>query len=513
MMLLRTLLIVLFVLVCAVPAVASRDESPEAISPKDLTQRVVGLSVPVQYGGLMIPAGQSLKGPVVVVDGALDIQDGGVLEGDAWIVRGRLIMTGDAEVRGRVLLVEGELFQSRTARVTGGVYEYACACRLDADRFEEDGTVDFIKYEDPMAIKTKPFVGPGVPTRVQYNVLEAGIKRENPRRPDPYVTGYAKVTLPFWSSTRIHVGLDGRVKVPLWGHRLGLVLRGYDWVISNDYWQVSHAENALILVTSGWEFADYYERVGGDIGLEFRLGDYVQLDVTGSYGRDYSLESCRTWSLFNSNDRLPPNPAIDDGERTTISASIVYDSRREPERPESAWYTELWGEKGIKDGPGEFSYEAFRIDVRRYNLLPYDFRFDFRGKLFSTLSSAPRQVYQSLDGYGGVRGLSDQPFDVRRGDRLVLFSGELRRRLPDVWLMRTIFTTWYWLLFSDIGFLTEAEDPDDPFAFLDTSFDDWGKSVGLGFSGESILPYVGFYIAWDLDGSNTRAILRIERSF
>ena len=70
------------------------------------------------------------------------------------------------------------------------------------------------------------------------------------------------------------------------------------------------------------------------------------------------------------------------------------------------------------------------------------------------------------------------------------------------------------LLFSDIGLLVQAEDPDDPFAFLEAPWEDWGKSVGLGVSGESILPYVGFYVAKDLDdGRGVRAILRIERSF
>jgi hypothetical protein len=503
-----------FVLTAASAARSMGADEPEKLSPKKLTQLVAELDPAVYYGGVMIATGDTLAGPILVIDGALDVQDGAVLAGDAWIVGGRLIMTGGAAVRGRVHLVNSEAFRSRTAEVTGGLARYACECKLDSDTYEEKNEVKFVKYEDPMAIKTKPYIRPGSPTRVQYNVLRAGVKRENPRRPDPYVSGYALVDVPIWSNTHGHFGWDASVDVPLRGHRVGLRLRGYSRIVSNDYWQVSHLENALILVLSGYEFADYYQRQGGDVGLAFRFTESLGLEVTGSYGRDYSVENCRTWSLFHSNERLPPNPPIDDGDRATVSGTFVFDTRREPAHPTSAWYVELWGEKGIEADLGDFSYEAFSIDLRRYSSLPYDLQLDLRGKLFSTLGDAPRQVYQSLGGYGGVRGLPDQPFDVRRGDRMVVFSGELRRRLPDVRFVRALFTSWDLLLFSDIGLLVEAEDPDDAFAFLDKPWEKWGKSVGLGVSGESILPYVGFYVAKDLDDRRgVRAILRIERSF
>jgi hypothetical protein len=502
-------------LIAACTVAFSQPSQPQKkISSKELTKQIEKIGTGVQYGGVMIPAGDTLAGPVVVIDGALDVQAGGVLDGDAWIVNGRLIMTGGATVHGSVHLVDSEAFRSRTALVTGEVIQYACECRLDAETYEEDGDVKFVKYDDPMAIKTKPAVAPGSPSRVQYTVLRVGIKRENERRPDPYVSGYFMVDIPIWSSTHGHFGFDSRVKVPLWGHRVGLTLRAYKRVFSNDYWQVSRLENALILVLTGYEFADYYQRDGGDIGLDFVLGGQWSLEAAASVGRDYSLETGRAWSLFNSNQRLPVNPPIDDGVRTCVSGALVYDSREEPEWPDSAWRLRLWGEKGIDNGPGEFDYGAFQFELNRYQNLPYDLHLDLRGRLFSTVDPAPSQVYQSLGGYGGIRGLSDHPFPVYRGDRLVLLSGELRRSLPDVRYISAFFTSWDVILFSDIGLLALAEDPYDSFGFLEAPFDEWGKSVGLGVSGESILPYVGVYIAHDLDRSGSlRAILRIERSF
>ena len=491
------------------------DEPSKKLSHKELTRRLKDVNPAVYYGGVMIAAGESVPGPIVVIDGVLDIQDGGVLDGDAWIVGGRLIMTGGAEVNGQVFLVESEAFRSRLAVVSGGITRLACECRFDADTFEESGDVVFVKHEDPMAIKTHLAVKPGLPTRVQYTVLRLGLERKNPRRRDPYVSGYALVDIPIWSSTHGHFGFDAEVTVPLWGHRIGLVLGGFKTIITNDSWQVSRVENAGILVLTGYEFADYYERHGVSAGLLFGFTEHLRLTTDVSYGRDYSLETGKAPSLFDSNQRLPDNPPIDDGVRVMASASLVYDSRREPARPGSAWYVELWGEKGFNNGPGEFAYEAFSIDLRKYMQLPHRFQLDLRGKLFSTLGEAPHQVYQSLGGYGGVRGLSDHPFEVYRGNRMTVYTVELRRQLPDVRYVSALFTSWDLLLFSDIGLLVEAEDQNDAFEFLKTPFDEWGKSLGVGISGESVLPYVGVYVAKDLDGGrdSLRAILRIERSF
>jgi hypothetical protein len=506
----------LLLLVSSVSSTASPSERDLGkLSPDDLTERLRELDASVYYGGVMVSGGESLTGRVVVIDGALDIQDGGVLDGDVWIVGGRLIMTGHARIRGGVVLVNSDMFTSRAAEIGGEVVRYACECRFKAEDWEESRTLGFEKEEDPMAIRIKPAIRAGTPKRVQYTVLRLGLQRQNPRRPDPYVSGHALVDVPPWSSTHGHFGFDAGVEVPLRGHSAGLVLRGYKKVFSNDYWQVSSVENAGILLLTGYEFADYHESRGAEAGLEFSFAGYMNLSLIAAWRKDYSLETGKAPSLFKSNVRLPENPAIDDGERVTLSVSFVYDSREEPESPGDAWYVAVWGEKGFADGPGEFSYEAFQLDLRKYSTLPWDLRLDLGGKLFSTFSAAPRQVYQSLGGYGGVRGLHDRPFDVRRGDRLVLLSGELRRPLPPVRYIRSILTSWDLLLFYDTGLLVETDNPTDPLGFLDTPYGEWGRSVGLGVTGESFVPYLGLYVARDLDNGyeSLRVILRIKKSF
>jgi hypothetical protein len=140
---------------------------------------------------------------------------------------------------------------------------------------------------------------------------------------------------------------------------------------------------------------------------------------------------------------------------------------------------------------------------------------DLRGKLFSAFGPVPGQLSRSLGGYGGVRGGRDMPFTVARGDRLALLSVEVRRRLPDMRYIGAIMSTWHLLVFMDVGLLDDADRKSSPLGFLDTGLDEWRKTVGLGISGESFLPYFGLYVAQDLDRDRfePRFILRFNRSF
>ena len=142
-------------LVVAGPSLAQTAGRPGKFSPKHLAEELQGLDAEVFYGGTMIASGSTLRGPIVVIDGSLDIQGGGVLEGDAWVVNGSLVITGSGRLTGRVVLVNSEMYLSHSGTVAGGATYYSCECRIDAETYEEDGELRFVKAEDPMAIKTR----------------------------------------------------------------------------------------------------------------------------------------------------------------------------------------------------------------------------------------------------------------------------------------------------------------------------------------------------------------------
>ena len=98
---------------------------------------------------------------------------------------------------------------------------------------------------------------------------------------------------------------------------------------------------------------------------------------------------------------------------------------------------------------------------------------------------------------------------------MVRLATEFRYELPELPVVRWIYSRWDMLGFADAGLLAEAQNPTSPFGWLDTSFDDWKKTVGLGVSGESFMPYLGLYVAREINGERTspRFIIRLERSF
>lgn len=501
-------LVVLALLVVASPTHAQTTDHPEKLSAGELTKLLEQPTCEVFYGGAMVPAGDTLTGPIAVIAGSLDIQDGGVLDGDSWIINGRLILTGSARVNGRVNLVNSREYLARRAAVTGGLYRYTCECRFDDEKFEKDGSLTFKKHEDPRAIKTKLSIQPG-------SVIKAGVVRHNPRHKKPHTRGHALLHFPFEIKTRGYLGFDIDFAVPLKGEQIDLLLRGYKKTFANDYWQLPAAENDWIMMSAGNNYANFYESRGGGIGIQIRPSQGLELKTMVSFQQDVSVDRELSAWPFYPNRELRDVPPIESGERAAVTGTFVYDTREDVNRPQNAWRGEAWVEKGIADGPGDFSYAALVVDVRRYHRLRPWLQWDMRGRVFSTFDGIPPQVMQTLNGYSGVRGLNDVPFTVDRGDRLALFSGELRTRLPELPVFRWLFSRWDLVAFTDIGLLTRAENAKSTLGFLNTPFSDWKKSAGIGISGESFLPYLGVYIAQDLDRGrrNPRVIVRASRSF
>lgn len=495
------------------PATAG-DEEVE-ISPRELGAMIDLDADRVFYGGMMLAGGDSLAGPVAVVSGVLDIQHGAVLAGDAWVINGRLIMTGKALLDGNVFLVNSPEYLSRDASITGRVRRYYCQCRLDDSEYERSGRVVFVERRDPESVEIEPSLLPGRPTRVDYELFRVGLTRINEKHEDPYLRASAHLLVPLWKESGGHLGFDAWAEIPLRGGELALRLSGFKRTLTNDSWMLSRMENGFFVMMSGDDYCDYWETRGAETDLIYRWSEVLSIDCSLSLQEDVSLDARPIPSLLRGTDRFRPNPPIDEGTRFAAGFSILYDSREDEVWRNNAWSARIGFEKGFADGPGDLSYEMFDVDVRRYRYLPWDSELGLRMKMFTSFGPLPAQMTRSLNGYAGVRGASDRPFPVSRGDRLALFSVELRRRMPDLPFLRAFFTRWHLLAFSDIGLLALAEDEDSPFGFLDVPMRDYVKTAGLGISGASFLPYVGIYAAQDLDRDSfdPRFILRFERSF
>jgi hypothetical protein len=500
--------------------IAQTTGKPKKLSPKQLTRELQNEKAEIFYGGTMIASGQTLRGRIIVVEGSLDIQDGGVLEGDVWMINASLVITGTGRVTGHVKLVNSDIYAAHQAEVSGGVSYYRCECRIDADTFEDTGELVFVKEEDPLAIKTKLAVAAGKPTRVRYDVLRLGVKHGNDLRRDPHTRWQVMVSIPLYFDTqRGYLEFDADTRIPLGSNRYKLLLGGFKKLHSEDWWQVSRTENALLLVLTANEFANYYERRGAEIGFEWQPQHFVTVDLVALFHEDVSMRKSDVFTIFGSEDNLPENPPIEEGARAALRAGVTFDSREERDYPRDAWFLGLWIEPGrlspSATGSEDLDYTAFTVEANRYTRLPFAMQWDIGTRLSSSFDRIPQQLFQTLNGYGGIRGTDDAPFPVIRGDRMVRLSTELRTELPELPVISWFYSRWDLLLFADAGYLTEAKNPTSVFGFLDASWDDWKKSVGVGISGESLGPYVGLYIAREIAGDRDRPrfIVRLERSF
>ncbi|MBN1885995.1 MAG: BamA/TamA family outer membrane protein [Candidatus Krumholzibacteriota bacterium] len=502
-------------ILCLAAAVAAAAGDRETkLSPEELSLLLDRSPQLVLYGGYTVEPGDTLRGPVVVVRGALDVRGGGIVDGDVWVVNGRLILAGASGVTGRAHLVDSEIYLSHDGRVDGGIARYRCSCRLDDELFESTGELLFVEYVDPRAVRTAFAFEPGAPSRVDYHLVSVGLKRENDLHRDPYVKGRAMLRLPLWKESHGLLGFEAGIEIPIGGGGTALHLEAFKTSETEDDRLLSRLENGVITSLTGDDFLDWYEKRGGRVGLTIRSGGRWIVESAFLLQEELSLEARGIPSLLFPRDTYRPNPAIADGTRMAFSTSITLDTRDGWEE-ETGWFCRLRAEKGFADGPGTFSYETLEIDARRYTDLPRGIRLDLRGRLFTAFDRLPSQLTQSLNGYAGVRGLRDLPFDPPRGDRVAFASAELRVPMPPAPLLRRLWSRWDLLFFSDAGLVALAGDPRSPLGFLDRSAESWGQTAGVGVSGESLLPCVVLAVAWDLDGSfdEPRVILRAQRSF
>ena len=375
------------------------------------------------YGGLLIEASETFTGAVIVVAGALDIQGGGTLNGSAWVIDGEVILSGNARVTGTIDVVNGGVYRSRDATVGGAIRRYDCECTLDTEAFDERNELRFVKHDDPEKVKTKLGVGPGFPKRVNYDILRVGLKRKNNRHREPYVRGHLMVHVPMWGKYYSFVGADLELLIPLFGERSDIIVRGYKQAATTDYWMMPRGETSLNFFVIGKDYPDYFEQRGGQLGLNYRVSSAFRIEPIVTLEENRSLQTQPALSIWQHSSKNRANPEIDEGTRLAVSALVEYDSRGEDKAwPRDAWLAQLWAEKGLNGGPGEFSYTAFFADVRWYNKLTLNFQWDMRARMFSTLDPIPRQASQSLNGFAGVRGAGDQPFpgSTRRSPVLVL---------------------------------------------------------------------------------------------
>jgi len=273
---------------------------------------------------------------------------------------------------------------------------------------------------------------------------------------------------------------------------------------TKDRWRMSDLENSIASFLLKEDFRDYYERYGFRLSVEKEIGffqnvslEYVDEDV-------HSLSGNNPFTLFGWDKEFRENPAINEGEERALSLEWVYDSRDNIRFPRKGWFSTMSVESSPRGLGGDFSYNLFRADIRRYNMVFGVHSLNIR--LLTALGgkNLPPHKWFTIGGVGTLRGYPDLS---ETGSDLLL--GNIEYRFP----IRGLHWKPLRLVFNEIQGI----------CFVDAA-DAWSKQwklsglrtdAGFGVSGANIFSYFGLYAAQALERSwrHPRVTVRLERNF
>jgi hypothetical protein len=501
------------VLLCAVVtcshAIGSMDGRAR-ISADDLEKLINRPNTTVVHGTLDLGEDQIVDGNVVVIEGDLEMQSGSAVHGDAIVIAGDALLNGQCTVDGDLRIVAGFYYASDLAKITGKIIMLEGNYTLK-EYDESTGHVELQMVKDVNRHRLSASVFPGPFNRVDGQNFDFSIDYKRPEG----VTGSSfegLLRIPTEDTHDKFVQFRGTFSTPLMGERMKLDVEGFKITGTQDSWRTGDFENSIIAFFVSNDDRDYYEKTGGSAKLSYNLME--EITVTGSLSSaEYrSLATRSPFTLFQRTD-FRPNPPVFEGHLTELDIGVVYDTRFDVYFPSDAWFVDGGVRSGLDFMDGEATYTILEGAVRRHQKLARGNFLDLRFKFAGATDALPPQRTFSFGSFGGVRGKDWDSWSSPRGDRLLLGNVEYRRRLSPVRFVRSVFTSWWFVAFYDAGALFLSDDPKDFGTLFSDAGDHAGSGAGLGVSGSSFVPYLGFFVAKDLDTDSWRFIVRLNRPF
>lgn len=292
---------------------------------------------------------------------------------------------------------------------------------------------------------------------------------------------------------------------------------GHSLTDTRDQWLIEPDENNLAALILRDDYRDYFGREGFSIwsGLYQRwLRSDFQFQVAYRNDLYESLEQKTNWSIFGSDKVFRENPEINEGRMKSILATFKIHSTESRRIFAAGWSASASVEAADKSLGGDFDFNSYIVDVRRYQPVSRYDNVNIRLRAGSTTGDVPLQKEFDL---GGLSTLPAFRFKEFSGNRMLLANIEYvvnGKMFDDVeffpsWLLRNVNI----IFFADGGYIADADDNASPFEgykALDwkTIHSDWG--VGVGTRDAKLR--LGF--AWRTDQSSPPMVfLRLNRPF
>jgi hypothetical protein len=466
-------------------------------------------------GDAVIEEEDTVNANVVVKAGDLTVY--GKVVGDVLVVGGNLYVKDNGYVTGNAKVINGDVFKDEVARIDGYIDKTSSAAnsyrenekkftrsstRLNANWISETTNLDnfIFRYNRVEGL----FLGTGSDKRYywdgrkSYSIFGSfgyGFKAREWRGNLGLSRQFA-----FNDGQLIEIGLEG--------HKL---------TDSKDNWIIGVHENTAAAILIHEDYRDYYRRMG----MGFNAGYALQQDyVTGQVRVEYliddykSMENRTEWSIFGGDKTFRLNPSIDEGQMRSILTSAGLSTVTKTMYGPEGWSIFATAEFADKNFGGDFGFNQYVLDVRRYQPLGRYDNLNVRLRAGTSEGSLPVQKIFEI---GGLSTLHGFPFKSQAGNRMILvnaeyivngdFLGELE--FWPSWLMSGI----NFLVLGDAAVL-RSEVPGTSWneGFSGIRFSEFRHDVGVGVasrSGSFRLAYV-----WRTDQREpARFIFRFARPF
>ena len=293
-------------------------------------------------------------------------------------------------------------------------------------------------------------------------------------------------------------------------------VEGHSLTDTRDQWLVGDEENNLAALILRDDYRDYYGREGVSLWTALYLRSSctdAQFRVAYLNDKYTSLDRATNWSLFGGDKVFRDNPLIDEGTMRGILVSIDIHHAGQRRYMTTGWSAAASVEFAGRTFRGDFDFNRYVIDVRRYQpLSDYD-NINFRFRAASATGNVPLQKSFEL---GGISTLPAYTFKELAGNRMLLTNVEyiVNGKLLETdgipgWFLRNFNL----ILFFDAGYTAIGLTDDSFLAGFNnlnsgTIKSDWGLGIGTR-DGKMRL---GF--AWRNDVSEpVRVFFRIDRPF
>lgn len=432
-------------------------------------------------GRTRLPRGNEWRGDVAVRNGPALI--GGRVNGALVVINGDVLLEPGAEITGNLIVVGGTVEGTAEARIGGELRQYR-----EPLLYRLRGEGDEIAYAPNL--RRRALWNPGArvswgtgDTRSTLTIATGGTFNRVEGLPivfgplfDWRLQDNLRLRLDALgvfrsagdlSDKRSDLGYMLRTELRSGDIRqAGVGFRAYDVVTPVEDWGLRNAEVGWSAFVFARDYRDYFLNKGW--AARVFAHPEKQIAVALEVRRDWqaSVAARDPWTLFRNSDAWRPNPPIDEGHYTTVSASGTIDTRNDLDDPTSGWIvratlehssskdvTPQTGVPAAVRGPiptdGSYAFERVFLDVRRYARVSASGRVNLRLLAGGWLGGDPLPLQRRLSlggpdpmaGYafrqsGCNRDIADPAFTgslVAACDRVVAVQAEYRGHLKLNW--------------------------------------------------------------------------------